>query len=137
MDKIRVEEISPHTGSLVQGLDLSEGWEDATMARRHPLIIRHPVTGRRAIYASGTAFAIDGMPADEGRALIQRLRAHVAEDQFRITWKVAPGDIVLWDNFSTVHSATPIDYSDLPGKQRLLYRISTRGLPDLCRAPAQ
>ncbi|MBP7335647.1 TauD/TfdA family dioxygenase, partial [Niveispirillum sp.] len=105
--------------------------------QRHPLIIRHPVTGRRAIYASGTAFAIDGMPADEGRALIQRLRAHVAEDQFRITWKVAPGDIVLWDNFSTVHSATPIDYSDLPGKQRLLYRISTRGLPDLCRAPAQ
>lgn len=101
--------------------------------QRHPLIMRHPVTGRPAIYASGTAFAIDGKPPEEGRALIRRLRIHVAEDRFRITWKAAPGDIVLWDNFSTVHSATPIDYADTPGKQRLLYRISTRGIPDLCR----
>lgn len=63
----------------------------------------------------------------------------------RADWQITPlsqhvgsrfmsGDIVLWDNFSTVHSASPLAYSNTPGERRLLHRISTKGVPDCCAA---
>jgi len=102
--------------------------------QRHPLVMRHPVTGRKAIFTSGTAYGIDGMPQKEATRLIRLLRRHVVKPEFRARYKVMPGDIVLWDNFSTVHCAEPIEYSNEPGKRRLLYRISTKGIPALCAA---
>ncbi|HEY6869294.1 MAG TPA: TauD/TfdA family dioxygenase [Novosphingobium sp.] len=102
---------------------------------RHPLVMRHPVTGRKAVFTSGTACAIEGMAEAEATALLRRLRAHCVRPEFRATYKVMPGDIVLWDNFSTMHSATPLPYSSASGERRLLHRISTKGIPACC-APA-
>lgn len=45
-----------------------------------------------------------------------------------------PGDVLLWDNLSVMHRATPIEYSDAPVKARLNYRVSLKGLPDLLAA---
>lgn len=96
---------------------------------RHPLIARHPVTGRRSIYTSGTAYAIEGMADAEATALIRDLRRHLTQPQFRASHKIMPGDLLIWDNYATVHSATPIAYSAADGERRLLRRISTKGLP--------
>lgn len=104
--------------------------------RKHPLVMRHPVTGRKAIFTSGTAFGAEGLERDEGRALIDMLRRHITQLQFVISYKIGPGDIFLWDNFQTLHSATPIEYSDEPGKFRLLQRISTKGMPRFLPAGA-
>lgn len=104
--------------------------------RKHPLVMRHPVTGRKALFPSGTLFGFEGMDRDEGRELVAQLRAHVTRPEFVTSYKVGVGDIFLWDNFQVLHSATPIDYSDEPGKRRLLYRISTKGIPALCEAAA-
>lgn len=100
--------------------------------KKHPLVMHHPVTGRKALFTSGTAFGAEGLARDEGRALIHRLRTHVIQPRFVTRYKVEVGDIFLWDNFQVLHSATPIEYSDDPGKRRLLYRISTTGVPNLC-----
>ncbi|SCW59756.1 taurine dioxygenase [Sphingobium faniae] len=99
----------------------------------HPLVMRHPVTGRKALYLSGSAFGAEGLEQDEGRALINELRTHCTRPEFVTRYKVETGDIFLWDNFQVLHSATPIEYSDEPGKRRLLHRISTKGAPALCR----
>ncbi len=103
-----------------------------TDAPSHPLVMVHPVTGRKGIFTSGTAYAIDGMDDAEATALIRELREHVAKPAYRISYKARPGDIVLWDNFGTVHCASPIEYSNEEGKRRLLHRISTKGMPALC-----
>ncbi|WP_313807650.1 TauD/TfdA family dioxygenase [Sphingobium sp.] len=100
-----------------------------TDAPDHPLIMTHPVTGRKGIFTSGTAYAIHGMDDAEATALIRQLREHIVRPEHRISYKVQAGDIVLWDNFGTVHCATPIEYSDEDGKRRLLHRISTKGMP--------
>lgn len=105
--------------------------------QRHPLVMVHPVTGRKAIFTSGTACAIEGLAPEEAVPLIRWLRSHVVRPEFRADYKIMPGDIVLWDNFSTVHCASPIDYSDVPGKRRLLYRISTKGVPEACDQAAR
>lgn len=100
--------------------------------QRHPLVMRHPVTGAKAIFTSGTAFGAEGLEPEEGRDLIDQLRRHITRREFCTSYKVEAGDIFLWDNFQVLHSATPIEYSDEDGKRRLLYRISTKGIPDLC-----
>lgn len=100
--------------------------------QRHPLVMRHPVTGRKALFTSGTAFGAEGLEREEGRELIAKLRRHITQPQYVTSYKVQVGDIFLWDNFQTLHSSTPIEYSDEPGKRRLLYRISTKGAPALC-----
>lgn len=101
----------------------------------HPLVMRHPVTGAKAIFTSATIWGIEGMDNDEARALIMDLRAHVTRPEFVTSYKIQVGDLILWDNFQVMHSATPIEYTDEPGKRRMLYRISTKGIPDLCRVP--
>ena len=103
---------------------------------KHALVARHPVTGRKSLFPSGTAFGVEGMERDEGRALIHELRTHITQPEFVAQVKVEKGDIFLWDNYQTLHTATPIEYSDEPAKRRLLYRISTKGIPELCRQEA-
>jgi taurine dioxygenase len=100
---------------------------------KHKLVARHPVTGRKSLFPSGTAYSVEGWDRDEGRALILELRAHITKPEFVTKVKVEKGDIFLWDNYQTLHTATPIEYSDEDGKRRMLYRISTKGIPDLCR----
>lgn len=96
----------------------------------HPLVIRHPVTGRKALYAvSGSAYGIVGMSENEGEALLLELKRHAIQERFRLKVKAEVGDILIWDNFATMHSATALEYSAAEGKRRLLYRISTTGLP--------
>jgi taurine dioxygenase len=96
----------------------------------HPVVLTHPVTGRRSLYAiAGTPFGIEGMGDEEAQALLDELKAHATQERFIIRVKAGVGDILIWDNQCTVHRATPLEYSAEPGKRRALLRISTNGLP--------
>jgi taurine dioxygenase len=76
----------------------------------HPVIRPHPVTGRRVVYVNPqfTRY-IEGMPADESRAVLDRLLAHVTHPRFvwRHRWRA--GDLVIWDNRCTMHRREPFD----------------------------
>jgi len=100
----------------------------------HPLVRTHPINGRKALYGlGGSAYGIEGWPDEEGNRLVMELRQYATQDRFRSACKLMPGDILIWDNFSTMHRATPIAYSDAPGERRLNYRISLKGVPDFIR----
>jgi taurine dioxygenase len=96
---------------------------------RHPLVRVHPVTGRKALYAvSGSSFGIDGMPDDEGRGLLDELKAHATQPKYRLAVRYGVGDVVMWDNLSLLHAATLTD----PDDPRTLWRITVKppgGLP--------
>ena len=90
---------------------------------RHPLVRRHPYTGRKALYAvSGTSFAIEGMPDDEGLSLLRELAAHSTQSKYQYRVKYGVGDVVVWDNASVLHSATLTD----PQDGRTLFRITVK-----------
>ena len=90
---------------------------------RHPLVRRHPYTGRKALYAvSGTSFAIEGMPDDEGIALLRELAAHSTQPKYQFRMRYGVGDVVVWDNASVLHSATLTD----PAYPRTLFRVTTK-----------
>jgi len=97
---------------------------------RHPVARRHPITGRKSIYAmAGTPTGIEGMAREEGAELIATLKAHVLQPQFIQAHRYRVGDIVIWDNAQTLHCAAKVDIATGEADSRLLYRISCRGYP--------
>jgi alpha-ketoglutarate-dependent 2,4-dichlorophenoxyacetate dioxygenase len=74
---------------------------------RHPLVRRHPGSGRQALYIASHASHIIGMPVDEGAALLAELIAFATQPRFvyRHAWQL--GELVIWDNRCTMHRATP------------------------------
>jgi taurine dioxygenase len=72
-----------------------------------PLVVRHPQLGRGAINVSPSfTRCIRGLPAEESEALLAELIAHTTDPEFAYfhSWRV--GDLVVWDNWRMMHTAT-------------------------------
>ncbi len=98
----------------------------------HPLVKRHPVTGRKALYGvCGSSFGIVGMPDDEAFDLLEELAAHATKSDYLAEYDFKVGDAGAWDTFSTLHKATVLAPATGPSDSRLLWRISVTGLPPM------
>lgn len=93
----------------------------------HPLVNHHPAEGWGALYLDpGTMPGIEGLPEQEGRALIEELTEHATQPPFvyRHEWRM--GDLVIWDNGFTLHRRGVLD----PSRPRLLKRTTVKLSPD-------
>ncbi len=90
----------------------------------HPMIRRHPLTGRKSIFLGDHAEAIDGMDYDTGRRLIDDLNARLVKPQFVYAHKYLPGDLIGWDNRRLLHRATPYDTT---AERRVMRRTTILG----------
>jgi len=90
----------------------------------HPLVRTHPGTGRKLLYISNHVSHMEGMPIDEGRALLDELMEHATQERFvyRNTWQ--SGDVVMWDNRCTMHRATEYDAAE---ERRIIHRTVVLG----------
>ncbi len=92
--------------------------------QKHPLVRTHPQTGRKGLFmARNFMLTIDGMTADESRALRHRLydQSSIPEIQVRFRWR--PNSIAQWDNRCTQHYAVP----DHGGWRRRVERVTLIG----------
>lgn len=72
----------------------------------HPMVRTHPETGRKALYVSPRfTVGIDGMDDAEGQPLLDELFDHQIRPEFIYRHKWCQGDLVFWDNSSTIHLA--------------------------------
>ncbi|HEX2115630.1 MAG TPA: TauD/TfdA family dioxygenase [Alphaproteobacteria bacterium] len=102
---------------------LTGGQKDKMNWVRHRLVRTHYGTGRKALYAvSGSSFGIEGMPDDEAVALLDELKHHALQEKYRYSHRYEVGDVVLWDDLATLHSATLTD----PAQPRTLWRITVK-----------
>src|SRR5215469_6729952 len=90
----------------------------------HPLVRRHPRTGRVSLYIGRWACDIEGMPRDDGRALVAWLQEFARQDRFVYGHRWRDADAVLWDNRCTQHCATPFDEARYT---RLMHRTTLEG----------
>jgi len=89
-----------------------------------PMVRRHPVTGRKALYISPIYNdAIEGMAPDEGRQLIAQLTKIAADPRFVYTHRWETDDVLMWDNRCTMHQVTPFD----PRERRVMHRTTIVG----------
>lgn len=99
---------------------------------RHPLVIRHPDTGRAALFLGRRRnSSIVGMDLAESDALLDQLWAHATEERFtfRQVWK--RHDLVLWDNRCTLHRRDAFD----PEARRIMHRTQIKGPPIEAASP--
>ena len=98
-----------------------------------PLILTHPISGHKALYAvAHSPFEINGKTKEETLSLLSMLKTHATKSQFVYSHRYEVGDILLFDNLSTMHSAKEqTDAADTPDSDnaRLLWRLSAKGTP--------
>ena len=100
--------------------------ELATQDAVHPVVIRHPQTGRKALYVNpGFTLRFAGWTDEESRPLLDYLYRHAVRPEFTCRFRWREGSLALWDNRSTWHFAV----NDYHGERRLLHRITIQGTP--------
>jgi len=91
----------------------------------HPIVRTHPYTGRKSLYVTaGECVGIEGMPDAEAVDLIAELDAHCVRPEFLYRHKWQVGDLLMWDNATSMHLAI-CDYA-LP-QRRLMHRTTVIG----------
>ena len=86
----------------------------------HPMVIVHPISKRKALYANpGYTIRVNEMPGEDGDRLLKYLFAHQTQDKYRYTFQWTKYDVLVWDNFRCIHQAVA-DYG--PTEHRLMKR---------------
>jgi len=118
-----------HDASRNSAGELRKGYKDVTDPREavgavHPIVVRHPVTGRRALYLGRRPLSyVVGLPLEESEALLNGLWAHATRPEYAWfqTWRV--GDLLMWDNRCAMHKRTAFD----PAERRFMLRTQVKG----------
>jgi len=90
----------------------------------HPVVRVHPVTGRKNLFVNpGFTTHILGMSRIESDGLLRLLYEHATQPEFVLRHHWCAGDVVIWDNRSTMHYAVD-DYGVV---ERRMRRVTIRG----------
>lgn len=99
---------------------LTEAQKKAKPPVSHPIFLRHPITGRKVLYANpGYSMRINELPEKESDDMLNFLFEHQLKPEYRYRHEWAEGDLLMWENFGTIHNAIA-DYG--PDEHRLVKR---------------
>ncbi len=108
-------------GYLRKGMAASDD-PSTSVGTPHPLVIEHPVSGDWALYLGRRRNAyIMGLALEESERLLDEVWSYVETVVYRHRW--ALGDLVLWDNRTTMHRRDAFD----PKARRVMHRTQIKG----------
>ncbi|EDP66029.1 Alpha-ketoglutarate-dependent taurine dioxygenase [alpha proteobacterium BAL199] len=112
------------TVATSRSIKIARGDPEADREIAHPMVRRHPVSGRAALFLNPIyTIRLDGMTEAESAPVLARLYAHMTRPEFCCRHRWQPGDLVIWDNRMTLHFAV----NDYDGHRRLLWRTTFAG----------
>ncbi|MFZ9297287.1 MAG: TauD/TfdA dioxygenase family protein [Hylemonella sp.] len=91
-----------------------------------PIADTHPGSGRKVLFVGVHARQILGWPTAESRMYLQDLLEHATRREFVYVHKWQPGDLVIWDNRSTLHRGRRYDIAE----RRELRRTTINDTPE-------
>ncbi len=100
------------------------GVERKALIAEHPAVIKHPRTGRKALYVnSGHTERFKELTLEESEPLLKFLYAHQTRPEFTCRFNWTPGSMAFWDNYASQHN--PIN--DYHGFRRVMHRVTIAG----------
>ena len=129
---LRAEHFALHTRILLG----DDAYTDEQLAMMPPavwpLVDTHPGSGRKVLFVGVHARQIIGMSTAESRLLLSDLIEHATQKErvYTHTWQV--GDLVMWDNRSTLHRGRRFDLNE----RRELRRSTVNDTPEAMLAVA-
>ena len=100
--------------------------EAATQDALHPVVIRHPLSGRPALYVNHDfTVKFEGWTTEESQPLLDFLYDHASKLEYTCRFSWEPGSMAIWDNRAVHHKAL----NDYHGHRRLMHRITIEGVP--------
>ena len=88
----------------------------------HPIVIEHPVSGEAGLYLGRRRNAyVAGLSLEESERLLDEIWSFVETALYRHRW--ALGDLVLWDNRTTMHRRDAFDAK----ARRVMHRTQIKG----------
>ena len=91
----------------------------------HPLVCRHPTTGRRHLFISAALSRFVGLTEAESKPIIDFLMEHAQRSEYTCRLRWAPGTLAMWSNSCLLHAAI----NDYPGYRRVVLRTTVAGEP--------
>ena len=127
-DSIQTKAIK-HDGTYNSGGFLRKGLREdndpmTCEGQPHPIVCAHPRNGRPVLYLGRRKNAyVVGLEREASESLLDSLWefAALSENSYTHQWRV--GDLLLWDNRSTMHRRDPFDST----ARRLMQRTQIRG----------
>jgi alpha-ketoglutarate-dependent 2,4-dichlorophenoxyacetate dioxygenase len=98
--------------------DLTEQEIASFQPVRQRLVRTHPVTGRKSLFLSSHAGAIEGWTIPEARVFLRDLTEHATQREFVYSHVWRPFDLVIWDNRTTMHRARRFDRNEVRDVRR-------------------
>lgn len=107
-----------------RGYDLQIAEKDMQPDVAHPVVRTHPVTKRKSIFVNWAhTDHIVGLPQEESDALLDAIYTHCRKPEYVYTHEYRTGDLIVWDNASTLHSNTDKKLSQV----RIMRRVMIQG----------
>ena len=96
----------------------------ATQDALHPVVIRHPLSGKPALFVNPQfTLRIEGLSEIESDAILQAIYRHCWQPEYHARLRWQAGDVAMWDNRATWHKAI----NDYHGHRRYMHRITVEG----------
>jgi alpha-ketoglutarate-dependent 2,4-dichlorophenoxyacetate dioxygenase len=98
--------------------DLTEDERASFKPVRQRLVRVHPITGRKSLFLSSHAGAIESWTIPEARMFLRDLTEHATQREFVYSHDWRPFDLVMWDNRTTMHRARRFDRNEVRDVRR-------------------
>jgi alpha-ketoglutarate-dependent 2,4-dichlorophenoxyacetate dioxygenase len=121
LEALEAEHYALHSRFLLGDSDYTEEQKNAIPPVHWPIVRMHPGSKRKLLFVGVHARRIVGWPVAEGRMLLMDLLEHATQRDFVYSHKWRVGDLVIWDNRSTLHRGRRYNLSE----RRELRRATT------------
>jgi alpha-ketoglutarate-dependent 2,4-dichlorophenoxyacetate dioxygenase len=123
---LKAEHFALHTRILLGDEAYTDDQKKEIPPAVWPIADTHPGSGRKVLFVGVHARQILGWPTAESRMYLQDLLEHATQRErvYRHEW--TPGDLVMWDNRSTLHRGRRYDISE----RRELRRTTVNDTPE-------